>query len=222
MSLPVDPSVQLFFSQVANSSDYVHTRRYLTVNDLHLYAGTLKGANVCKLFKMYSNKHVQKEKGQMQLLRKGEARKWYYGRCASAVSCDGLCSSLRETREREKEEKSLTHFLPSLLSTLPFPLPYSSPSRLPLFPASSSPSLSFSPHIIPLLPDVCFSPILLFALSLYSKVKLMNDRACHQFPFLPLHMSHAHTLSYVRTQTLCIDCCSNSSIFVFSAKPLGV
>lgn len=69
-----------------------------------------------------------------------------------------------------------------------------------------------SPLHLDFMPLVCF----LFSPSLCSKVELMNDRACHQFPSFPLHLSytHTHTVYWLVKQ-------QQQQLYVFSpVKPL--
>lgn len=76
----------------------------------------------------------------------------------------------------------LSHFIVSPFLCFPF-LSFFHLSSSSLFNTLPSPlHLDFMPHM-------CF----LFSPSLCAKVELMNDRACHQFPSFPLHLSYTHT-----------------------------
>lgn len=76
----------------------------------------------------------------------------------------------------------LSHFIVSPFLCFPF---------LFFFHLSSSSLFNTlpSPLHLDFMPLMCF----LFSPSLCSKVELMNDRACHQFPSFPLHLSYTYT-----------------------------
>lgn len=172
---------------------------------------------ILKLNKEFKKKKKEERWWNCTLKRK---RRWCCGFCAVAVSFDGLWFSLRETskwREKVKEEKcpaisfplcfSLSHMYTLLLIfcssifSLSSSFIFSSLSVILLslhsyvflsfFHLSSSSLFNTlpSPLHLDFMPHMCF----LFSPSLCSKVELMNDRACHQFPSFPLHLSYTHT-----------------------------
>lgn len=167
--------------------------------------------------------------------KKEQKGKWYCGpSAAAAVSCDGLWNSLRGTtewRERERGERGKVPLSRIFLNLAPCPPPLLSSthrsalsfSLTPLYPPLlwllSLPTVSlslFKTLPSPLHPDFMILLRFLFSLSLCSKVELMNDRACHQFPF-PFSLYNCHTHTHTDTHCLLIGkaaaatlCCQSS------------
>lgn len=120
--------------------------------------------------------------------------------------------------ERGRERRCLLRFYSSFFP----PSPLFDPAFLPFFSPLwflSLLSLFSSTHTLPPPHPDCTLLQCSLSLSLCSKVKLMNDRACHQFHFFPLHLSHTHTHS-VMIRAAAALCSQSTGIWILFCRLL--